>query len=105
MDRLPIQELLNINSYKDSDYNTNWHTKLFFMAEIDNEEDGGDSPATLDSAYDSLESGYEPFDGFDKQTVLDSILILIQIHGCFAKLNLFVNDIDWKYRKFRNEED
>lgn len=75
-------------------------TRWLFMAEIDNEADGGDSPATLGSALESLESGYnpDPADEVDMNPVEREILKLIKQHGEDKELEDLLTVSDWKAR-------
>ena len=68
------------------------------MAEIDNEADGGDSPATLKSAADSLAGGYTPYDGFPVAKVKKELAALIGKRGN-ARAERFVTGADFAARK------
>ena len=68
------------------------------MAEIDNEADGGDSPATLKSAMESLKGGYDPCPGFPVAKVKKELAALIAKHGN-ARADRFVTDADFAARK------
>ena len=72
--------------------------KRLLMAEIDNEADGGDSPATLKSAMESLKGGYEPCPGFPVAKVKKELAALIAKKGN-ARANRFVTDADFAARK------
>jgi hypothetical protein len=61
-------------------------TARLFGAEVDNEDEGGVSPATLASALDSVQQGYDPrmFPGqeeWDADAVMAEIEALIKEHG------------------------
>ena len=72
--------------------------KRLLMAEIDNEADGGDSPATLKSALESLKGGYEPRPGFPVAKVKKELAALIAKKGN-ARADRFVTDADFAARK------
>ena len=72
--------------------------KRLLMAEIDNEADGGDSPATLKSAADSLAGGYTPYDGFPVAKVKKELAALIGKRGN-ARAERFVSDADFIARR------
>ena len=72
--------------------------KRLLMAEIDNEAEGGDSPATLKSAADSLAGGYTPYDGFPVAKVKKELAALIGKRGN-ARANRLVTDADFAARK------
>ncbi len=71
--------------------------KRLFMAEIDNEAQGGDSPATLQTVRESLVGGYEPYLGFPVQAVQSELDELIAIVGN-ANAERFVTTADWQNR-------
>lgn len=66
------------------------------MAEIDNVE--GDDPATLETAKDSLDSGYRPYDKFPVGKVRKELADLIERVGGTAPAKRFVTTADWKER-------
>ena len=72
--------------------------KRLLMAEIDNEADGGDSPATLKSALESLKGRYDPCPGFPVAKVKKELAALIAKHGN-ARVDRFVTDADFAARK------
>ncbi len=74
-----------------------WALKRLLMAEIANEADGGVSPATLDSAYDSLASGYEPHEGFPAEEVRQELLSFLKKYKN-AYASQFVTEADWLRR-------
>ena len=68
------------------------------MAEIDNEADGGDSPATLKSALESLKGGYKPRPGFPVAKVEKELAALIGKRAN-ARADRFVTAADFAARK------
>lgn len=72
-----------------------WDTKRLFMAEINNEKEGGVSPSTLWSALDSLKQGYKPFEGFLSEFVEKELRDLIKEHGEATEVEIFLADEDW----------
>jgi len=74
-----------------------WPLKRLIMAEIDNEADGGDSPATLESVLESLDGGCTPYDGFPVEDVKAELATLIDKFGK-APADRFVCEADWKAR-------
>lgn len=74
-----------------------WPTKRLLMAEIDNEEDGGDE-TTLGTALDSLQGGYEPYDGFEKGAVESELKNLIRLYGDEKEAEDLITNDDWKKR-------
>lgn len=73
-----------------------WPLKRLFMAEVDNEAEGGTSPATLGTAADSLRQGYEPYVGFDADAAAVELAALLDAHGGDALLEDFLTDEDWE---------
>jgi hypothetical protein len=71
--------------------------KRLLMAEIDNESEGGDTPATLESAAESLAGGYKPCKGYPVAKVKKELAALITEKGN-APAARFVSDADWKER-------
>ena len=71
--------------------------KRLLMAEIDNETEGGDSPATLETVKASLDSGYTPCDGFPVAAVKGELEALIAKQGN-APAERFVATADWESR-------
>jgi len=69
--------------------------KRLLMAEVENDIEGRSSPATLGTAKDSLEHGYEPFVGFDSHKVGLELAALIATHGDTALADHFLTDDDW----------
>lgn len=55
--------------------------RRLIRAEIGNEEHGGASPATLESALDSVRQGYDPGHGDDMNAVQEELEELIRRHG------------------------
>lgn len=78
--------------------NVSWELKRLFMAEIVNEDEGGVTPATLDSTYESLESGYEPYDDFPVETVRFELLELLRHQGNGRLATSFITNEDWLRR-------
>jgi len=68
---------------------TSFATLSLFRAEINNEDHGGVSPATLGSALDSLEQGYEPYDNFNSELAGREIDNLIRMFGSDYELDNF----------------
>lgn len=71
---------------------TSADTERLFRAEIGNERDGGVSPATLESALDSLVQGYdpridEPGEEWDGNAVEVEIESLIEEYGGDVELS------------------
>ena len=75
-----------------------WNLKRLLMAEMDNEADGGESPTTFNSALDSLNSGYEPFDGFPMNEVKAELQTMIETHGGETNVETHLTSEDWKLR-------
>jgi hypothetical protein len=75
-----------------------WPTKRLFMAEIDNDEKGGERPATLRSAMESVGSGYKPYDDFDSELAIADIRKLSLLFGGDTTLEHFVTLKDWGRR-------
>ncbi len=84
-----------------------WPTKRLLMAEIGNEDDrrgnsrdgcsspGGKTPATLASALDTMQQGYEPYRGFPAAFVAEELESLTGLHGpMFPEADL-LTDRDW----------
>lgn len=79
-----------------------WKTKWLLMAEIDNEEKGGASPATLESALDSVRQGYNPdennFAKEDMEEIEKELMKLAQRFGGDCSLEHFITIEDWRKR-------
>lgn len=75
-------------------------TRWLFMAEIENEVDGGVSPATLGSALESLEIGYNPDSngGLDMTNTEKELNDLIKQHGEDKELEDLISNKDWEDR-------
>lgn len=73
-------------------------TKWLLIAEIENEADGGVSPATLGSALDSVDQGYcpDPDDHLDMGPIGDEIERLIKEHGADKLAEELVDTDDWE---------
>jgi hypothetical protein len=72
--------------------------KRLLMAEIDNEAEGGDSPATLGTVKDSLDGGYRPYDTFPVDKVKKELADLIERVGGTCPAKRFVTTADWESR-------
>ena len=70
--------------------------KRLLMAEIDNEAEGGDSPATLETVKASLDSGYTPCDGFPVAKVKKELVGLIDRVGGTVPAKRLLTTADWK---------
>ena len=70
-------------------------TARLFRAECNNESEGGVSPATLGSAFDSLQQGYDPRidpdEEWDADAVEAEVESLIAEHGPDKELR----DLSW----------
>lgn len=75
-----------------------WELKRLLMAEIENEADGGASPATLDSALESLQSGYSPYEGFPVDAVYDELELLTEYGDGGTPAVELLTKADWKRR-------
>jgi hypothetical protein len=86
-----------------------WPTKRLLMAEVLNETDeeagnsrdgqsspGGETPATLESALDSVRQGYEPYADFPAAFVAEELKLLIRHHGPKLPAGELLTDRDWK---------
>lgn len=98
-----VEKLLSVTSVETTDEPVmNWHTKRLMMAEIDNEEKGGEKPATLRSAFESVLSGYNPdeqtFTEDDMKQVGVELTRLTDLYGNDAALENFVTAHDWAKR-------
>ena len=74
---------------------TSWELRRLFMAEIDNEADGGESPATVATTYESVASGYMPYADFPIDEVRAELKKLIadgHEHVCATQ---FLTNEDW----------
>lgn len=73
-------------------------TKWLLIAEINNEADGGDKPATLGSALESVRSGYnpDPDEFVDMEPVKRDLIALIAEHGDRAVAENSLTDSDWQ---------
>ena len=84
-----------------------WPTRRLLMAEVGNEDDGsgnsrggGSSPggvrtATLASALDSVQQGYEPYAGFPSAFVAEELKLLVGQHGPKFPAGELLTDRDW----------
>tara|TARA_Y100000034_G_scaffold1017_1_gene1295 strand:+ start:10835 stop:11086 length:252 start_codon:yes stop_codon:yes gene_type:complete len=72
-------------------------TLRLFHAEIENERHGGVSPATLESALDSINQGYDPriddTDEWDVEVVAAEIEKLIDVVGADAFLEQIISRV------------
>jgi len=77
-----------------------WATKRLLMAEICNEDVDGVTPATLVSALDSVQQGYDPDpeEEFDMKKVETQLTSLIDEFGPNSFANDFVCKADWDKR-------
>lgn len=86
-----------------------WPTKRLLMAEVSNERDdetgdsrdghsspGGETPATLESALDGVQQGYEPYAGFPAAFVTEELKLLISANGPMFPAADLLTDRDWK---------
>ena len=72
--------------------------KRLFMAEIDNEAEGGDSPATLETVKESLDSGYKPYDKVPAAKVKKELVGLIDRIGGTVPAKRLLTTADWESR-------
>ena len=72
--------------------------KRLLMAEIDNEAEGGDSPATLETVKASLDSGYKPYDKFPVGKVTKELTGLIDRIGGTVPAKRLLTTADWESR-------
>ena len=72
--------------------------KRLLMAEIDNEAEGGDSPATLETVKASLDSGYKPCDKFSVGKVKKELTGLIDRIGGTVPAKRLLTTADWESR-------
>lgn len=77
---------------------TSRELRRLLMAEIENEVVGGDSPTTLETVKDSLDSRYRPCDKFPAGKVKKELAKLIERVGGTAPAKRFVTDANWKAR-------
>ncbi len=73
-------------------------TERLFVAEIGNERDGGVSPATLESALDSLQQGYDPridYVGPDDNEQWDGDAVESEIESLIEELGGDVELSNW----------
>lgn len=77
-----------------------WELKRLLMAEIDNEAEGGESPATLGTALGSLRQGYnpDPDHRIDMAKVEAELTALIEKEGLDALAEDRVSSDDWRKR-------
>jgi hypothetical protein len=85
-----------------------WPTRRLLMAEIANEDDGsgnsrdgcsspgGVKTATLASALDSVQQGYEPYAGFPSAFVAEELKLLQKRFGKKYPCAELLSDRDWK---------
>jgi len=76
-----------------------WPLRRLFMAEVENEADGGDAEPTLATARDSMAGGYEPYVGFaedrDEEGIEAELAALIEWYGDDQELAALLTDDDW----------
>lgn len=84
-----------------------WPTRRLLMAEVGNEDEGssnsrdgrsspgGETPATLQSALDSVQQGYEPYAGFPSAFVAEELKRLVGQHGPKFPAGELLTDRDW----------
>lgn len=78
-----------------------WETKVLLMAEIENEKFGGSSPATLQTAIDSVKQGYVPREWMTAHTmekVLRELTLMQSLNGKKVRAEDFLCDADWSRR-------
>lgn len=86
-----------------------WATKRFLMAEINNESEGGEKPATIGSALDSMIQGYNPNPDLFDETTLNEVEMelktLSKRKGKRCRLETLISKEDWAKRKAAAVED